>query len=257
MKSEFAINVAIWTAANGDDVLFYEPDREVLAEFLRDRVRPALIDLDANAIAGMPDGRKQRDSVMAIRLAGGGKILGLTPQMKTGKSAYTAPCVVLDEIDKMADPSMITVARSRTTMYGGDGKIVSVSTPTVDIAGAVWRLWSEGSRGRWMGRCAHCGELARVDWSRVKFQRDEDGFWKPKTAEMSCSECGSVWRSRSASAPSAAASSSTTTPIRSTVRFTFPERRTFVSPCGTSWRKGLRRTGAPSKTGRGRRTSFS
>ena len=49
--------------------------------------------------------------------------------MKTGKSAYTAPMVILDEIDKMGNPSMITVARSRTAAHGADAKIVAVSTP--------------------------------------------------------------------------------------------------------------------------------
>ena len=207
MKSELAINVAIWTAAYGDDVLFYEPDREVLAEFLRDRVRPALVASEIStmrpaaldpAANDKPRGRgrpalKDRDSAMAIRMAGGGKILGLTPQMKTGKSAYTAPVVVLDEIDKMADPSMITVARSRTMTYGRDRKIVAVSTPTVDAPGLIWRLWTEGSRGRWHGRCPHCRDLVRVDWSRVKFDKDEDGFWLPATWTMPCESCGTCW----------------------------------------------------------------
>ena len=195
MKSELAINCAIWTAASGEDVLFYEPDREVLKEWMRDRVRPALVALDDGVIVEQvdSDSQKKRDSALAIRMAGGGKILGLTPQMKTGKSAYTARTVVIDELDKMADPSMITVARSRTTTYGSDAKILAVSTPTVDMPGSIWRLWSEGSRGRWHGRCPHCRELVRVDWSRVQFDKDEDGFWLPETVAMSCDSCGTIW----------------------------------------------------------------
>ena len=195
MKSELAINAAIWTAASGEDVLFYEPDREVLAEFVRDRIRPALVALDDGTITEQAESAalKKRDAALAVRMAGGGKILGLTPQMKTGKSAYTARTVILDEVDKMADPTMITVARSRTTTYGSDAKILAVSTPTVDQPGTIWRLWAEGSRGRWHGRCAHCRELVRVDWSRVKFDKDEDGFWLPATAAMHCESCGAVW----------------------------------------------------------------
>ena len=198
MKSEFAINVAIWTAAHGQDVLFYEPDREVLAEFVRDRMRPAVFALESGAIVESADARflKKRDSALVIRLAGGGKILGLTPQMKTGKSAYTAPVVVLDELDKMGDTTMITVARSRTITYGQDAKIVSVSTPTVDQPGTIWRLWQEGSRGRWHGRCRHCGEsgAGQLDPSaRVRFESDEDGFWLPDGAAMFCDLCGVEW----------------------------------------------------------------
>ena len=179
LKSEFAITCAVKTAADGDDVLFYEPDREVLAEFMRDRIRPAVIGMEEGAVAETStDKRKKRDSAMVIRFAGSGKILGLTPQMKTGKSAYTAPMVVLDELDKMGDPSMMTVARSRTATYGADAKIVAVSTPTEDVPGSIWRLWSQGSRGRWHGRCPHCRELVQVGWSRqrVQFDSDDDGF---------------------------------------------------------------------------------
>ena len=75
LKSEFAINCAIKTAADGDDVLFYEPDLPVLTEFMGDRIRPAAIHLEGGAIAASLDsGRlKKRDSVMAIRFAGGAK----------------------------------------------------------------------------------------------------------------------------------------------------------------------------------------
>ncbi len=195
MKSELCINAAVGTAAYGEDVLFYEPDREVLAEFVRDRIRPALFALDDGTIIEAPDAAalKRRDSALVIRLAGGGKILGLTPMMKTGKSAYTAPTVILDELDKMADPTMVTVAESRTTVYGSDASILAVSTPTVDAPGLIWRLWTEGSRGRWHGRCPHCRDLVRVDWSRVKFDKDEDGFWLPATWSMPCESCGACW----------------------------------------------------------------
>ena len=137
LKSEFAINCAVKTAADGDDVLFYEPDREVLSEFMRDRIRPAVIGLEDGAITeGATDGRlKKRDSAMAIRSAGGGKILGLTPEMKTGKSAYTAPMVVLDELDKMGDLTMFIIAKSLTTAYQSDACVNAVSTPTVDEPG--------------------------------------------------------------------------------------------------------------------------
>ncbi len=128
LKSEFAINCAVKTAADGDDVLFYEPDREVLAEFMRDRIRPAVIGLEDGAITeGATDGRlKKRDSAMAIRFAGGGKILGLTPEMKTGRSSYCAPLVVLGEVDKMCDLAMYTVAKSRTTAYRSDACVIAV-----------------------------------------------------------------------------------------------------------------------------------
>ena len=193
MKSVFATNVAVWTAAYGESVLFYEPDRELLQRMFRDRMRPAFMGLMDGAVQDRKGGHKKEDGSLALRLQGGGLILGLTPQMKTGKSAYTARTVVLDEIDKMGDQSMITTAESRTLTYGSDSMIVVVSTPTIDAPGTSWRQWTQGSRGRWHGLCPHCRDLVRVDWSRVQFDKDEDGFWLPATAAMHCGECGTVW----------------------------------------------------------------
>ena len=42
MKSELCITTAVWMAANGGDVLFYEPDRILLRDFMIWRIRPAL-----------------------------------------------------------------------------------------------------------------------------------------------------------------------------------------------------------------------
>ena len=55
--------------------------------------------------------------------------------MKTGRSLYSTPLVVLDEADKMCHPKMFTVAKSRTTVYQSDGCVIAVSTPTVDEPG--------------------------------------------------------------------------------------------------------------------------
>ena len=174
-------------------MLFYEPDRDLLKRMIRDRIRPGFMGLTDDAVQDRGSGQKKEDAGLALRLQGGGLILGLTPGMKTGKSAHTARTVVLDEIDKMGDTSMITTARSRTLTYGSDATIVAVSTPTVDVPGSSWRLWTQGSRGRWHGRCPKCRELVRVDWSRVKFDRDEDGFWLPASAVMRCGACDAAW----------------------------------------------------------------
>ena len=88
--------------------------------------------------------RKKQDASLALRIPGRGLILGLTPQMKTGKSSHTFRIAILDEVDKMGDFTMITTAESRTLAYGSDALIASVSTPTEDAPGTSWRLWSGG-----------------------------------------------------------------------------------------------------------------
>ena len=55
--------------------------------------------------------------------------------MKTGRSLYSTPLVVLDEVGKMCDLTMFTVAKSRTMAYQPDACVIAVSTPTVDEPG--------------------------------------------------------------------------------------------------------------------------
>jgi len=195
MKSEFAVNCACYAAFYGDTCLFYEPERELLAKFLGDRVRPSmyaigLLDKEERT----PGPLKKRDSKMEIRANNGGTVTGLTPEMKMGRSAYTGRYVVLDELDKMGRTDMMVIARERSTVYGADAKVVAVSTPTVAALGTVWREWEMGSRGVWMGWCPHCGDLTSMDWDEAaQFGRTDDGLWIPDTECMGCMKCGAAW----------------------------------------------------------------
>ena len=193
MKSEFCINVALYGSFYGADVLLYEPDKNLLKEFVAKRIRPALLQFELEEVKSKRRGPKKRDSADALSFPGGGEILALSPKMKTGKSSHSAPVVILDEIDKMGDPTMLTVADSRTSAYEGDGIVIVASTPSYDAPGLVWRIYKTGSRGVWNARCPHCSEFVACDWSRVLFARDPDGYWLPDTAAMVCKSCGVRW----------------------------------------------------------------
>ena len=195
MKTEFAVNCAVYSAALGHDVLFYEPDINLLRKFMIDRLRPSIayLGISPQVVGGETGLLKRKDTMVEIRMPGGGTVLGLTPQMRSGKAAHSARKVVLDELDLMPDRGMIQVAQARTTAYGSDGCVVAVSVPSEDLPGTIWRRWSEGSQGIWKGLCPHCGELSGMDWGQVSFEKDPGGFWLPETAEMRCSECKEVW----------------------------------------------------------------
>ena len=90
--------------------------------------RPAL-----HQIGGLIDepaklklGEKKRIARSPRNWRVGGTIRGLSPGMKTGRSSYCAPLVVLDEVDKMCDLAMFTVAKSRTTAYRSDACVIAV-----------------------------------------------------------------------------------------------------------------------------------
>ena len=197
LKTELAVNTACWTSDYGDDCLFYEPDQPLLEKMLADRVRPSLVAMGRLLSAGhglaANDGRKKRDHRLEIRPPGRGAITGLSPLMKTGRSAHTARVVIIDELDKMGLTEMMVVARERVTTYGRDAKILVVTTPTIDALGTGWREWTKGSRGVWMGRCPKCRNHVSMDWDRVDFERDNAGLWLSDTAALVCGSCKVRW----------------------------------------------------------------
>ena len=113
--------------------------------------------------------------------------------MKTGRSAYTARVVIIDELDKMGLTEMMIVARERVTTYGQDAKVLVVTTPTIDALGTGWREWKKRSRGVWMGRCPKCREHVSMDWESVNFDRYDDGQWITETAALVCASCEARW----------------------------------------------------------------
>ena len=194
VKTEFAINLALWVSWYGDRVLLYEPDQDLAKKIIGDRIRPSMQALGSTSVIGLDDKlRKRKDSTIEIRYGGGGAILALSPMMKTGLASHAALCVVFDEIDKMGRSDLLVGARSRTTTYGADAIVAVCSTPTIDAPGRIWRIWQEGSAGVWHGRCPHCGELAGMDFGRVQFDSDSEGHWIPGTAAVVCSHCAVRW----------------------------------------------------------------
>ena len=193
VKTDFAISCALYFAHYGDSSLFVEPDKELLMEMFRDRIRPGAV---APRSGGPPPAWRARisrnaDSMMGIRVEGAGSVTGVTPQMKSGLAARSVPVVVFDEIDLMGRTDLMTRAESRITTFGTDGRIVAGSTPTVEGSHTIWHLWETGSRGVWKGRCVACSELMPLDWdTTVRLDKTEEGFWKPETAVLVCTHCG-------------------------------------------------------------------
>ena len=195
VKTEACINLALWVSWYGDRALLYEPDVELAKRIVGDRIRPSMQALGSTSVIGLDDKlRKKKDSTIEIRYGGGGAILALSPQMKSGLASHAALIVILDEIDKMGRADLLVGARSRVTTYGGDAVVFACSTPTIDAPGRIWRIWKEGSAGEWRGRCQHCDELARLGFEeRANFDSDDDGHWIAETAAIVCEHCGVRW----------------------------------------------------------------
>ena len=200
LKTETIITLILYSMAHGDPVLAYWPDLVLLRKFLSDRVRASLLAMgyqDEKRYGGGEQMHlKQRDSAQMLRMFGLAELVGLTPSLKTGKAAYSAPVVVIDELDKMGVSDMFGVADSRSISYAARRKIVAVSTPTMPGPGTIHESWEAGSRGVYRGRCPHCGGLTALDFDAVRFDRDSEGLWIAAAdggrCELACRECGAV-----------------------------------------------------------------
>lgn len=92
-------------------------------------------------------------------------------------SSHPAGVVFLDERDRMVndvqgegDP--VEIAEGRTATYP-DGKVVVISTPTIEGASPIWKLWEEGTQERWNIPCPSCEEffwpsLSKLKWTYIK-----------------------------------------------------------------------------------------
>lgn len=192
VKSDFVVTAALYFAYYGDSSLFVEPDKDLVSSFFRERIRPGAMALGTVHTAGM-EGEfvKKRDSAMEVRISGAGGITGVTPGMRAGLAARSVPVVIFDELDLMGRADLMTQAESRVTTFGLDGRIIAGSTPT-DAEGThtIWHAWLRGSRGVWRGRCVACAGLMSMDWDvAVRFEKEDDGYWKPETARVVCEHC--------------------------------------------------------------------
>jgi phage terminase large subunit GpA-like protein len=115
-------------------------------------------------------------------------------------SSHPAHTVLIDERDRMAsdveaegDP--VTLAEARTATYA-DGKVIVVSTPTLEGGSPIWDLYLGGTMQRWTWPCPDCltffaPELALLQWDQKATPQQAK-----RSARLACPHCGSLIEDR-------------------------------------------------------------
>ena len=75
------------------------------------------------------------------------------------------------DVDGEGDP--IDLAKKRTDTYSSRKKIFKVSTPTVKGLSRIETAFEESDQRYYHVPCPFCGEYQRLEWSGIKFERDE------------------------------------------------------------------------------------
>lgn len=134
---------------------------------------------------------------------------------KTEQRSYSAPLVLIDERDAMAqlgaEGDIVDVIQARTASYP-DPMVVVTSSPlkgrvqskvlesglehwVVDAENEIdspsWLLWQQGTRHEWAWPCPHCGEFFVPRRRLLWWEQTDDPDRAAESAVMICPHCGS------------------------------------------------------------------
>lgn len=105
------------------------------------------------------------------------------------------PCalVVVDEVDRMeptAEGDPISLAMARTATFP-DGKVICVSTPTLEGASPIWARFLEGAQHRWHWPCLACGGYFCPSFELLRWPEKATPAQARRNAVIVCRHCGS------------------------------------------------------------------
>lgn len=115
-------------------------------------------------------------------------------------SSHPAALVLIDERDRMesdisgeGDP--VALAEARTATYP-DGKVVVVSTPTLEGASPIWQLFEAGTAARWTWPCPECETYFAPSFELLKWPEKSTPAKAKREARLTCPHCGALIEDR-------------------------------------------------------------
>ena len=201
-KSEFLLNVmGYYCDQEPAPQLFVHPTVEAAEAFSKERIDPTFRyspGLKGKLEEGKDGRGSSRKSSTTIRMKhyAGGYIALVGANSPAGLASRPIRILLADEVDrysatKEGDP--LKLAIQRTTNFH-NRKICLVSTPTISGRSNIEEWFNRSDQRYYHVPCQHCGEFQVLKWSRVKWDRDENGNHLPDTARYECEHCGEVMR---------------------------------------------------------------
>ena len=201
-KSEALLNILGYFADQEPaPQLMLQPTVEMAEAFSKERIDPMF--RYSPGLAGKledgQDGRgSSRKSSTTIRMKhyAGGYLALVGANSPAGLASRPIRVLLCDEVDrygvtKEGDPLKLAIQR---TQNFPNRKIIIVSTPTIKGVSKIDEWFLKSDQRYYYVPCPHCGELHRLEWKNVHWDKDEDGRGLPETAKMVCPECGCIER---------------------------------------------------------------
>ena len=110
----------------------------------------------------------------------------------TELASHAAALVVVDEVDRMeptAEGDPVSLALARTSTFP-DGRVILVSTPTLDGASPIWARFLEGTQHRWHWPCPHCGAYFIPSFDLLRWPDKATPAEARRRAVVVCPSCG-------------------------------------------------------------------
>ena len=93
------------------------------------------------------------------------------------------------DVDGEGDP--VALAEARTATHA-DGKVVVVSTPTLEGASPIWDLYSGGTMSRWTWACPDCLTYFAPEFALLQWDPKATPQQAKRSARLACPHCGSL-----------------------------------------------------------------
>lgn len=181
--------------------LMLQPSLEMAEGFSKERIEPtfqASPGLKGKLEEGK-DGRgtaKKSSTTIRMKHYPGGYLALVGANSPAGLASRPIRVLLCDEIDRYGETkegSPLKLAIQRTQNFE-NRKIVIVSTPTMDAPERIHDYFLKTDQRHFYVKCPHCGFEHKLEWSDVKWDKDEDGKGIPETAAMFCPSCGAKER---------------------------------------------------------------
>lgn len=176
-------------------MLLVQPKEEAALAFSKERITPLVRATPAlRQVVGTTKMRSGEESLSYKPFPGG--FLALVGAGSPDNLARRPVRVVMyDEVDKYeatreGDP--ITLGDERTATFANWISIRACS-PTIDDESRIAASYADSDRRRASVACPHCQHRQFLDFFKHVHWEKDGSTHKPKTARLSCEDCGAVW----------------------------------------------------------------
>lgn len=179
-------------------MMIVEPSLKPLAERLvKQRIDPMIAECQRlkDKVAGAREGKEGTNSTYTkefpggiLLLAGANSAAGLR-QASIAKLALDELDAYPTDVDGEGDP--LELAKARTRRFPRR-KIYAVSSPTVEGASRIGKLFETTDQAYYHVPCPDCGQFQKLVWGQIKYERDLQDRPMPETTRYCCEHCGSL-----------------------------------------------------------------